>query len=124
MSKYYGPQAIPSDISSSILELERAQDVLIPMGTTSENVAKDFGITRAEQDDFAFRSHSLAAKAQKEGLFKDEIVPITLEDGSAVIDSDDGIRPTTREALAKLRPAFDPEGAQTLPCGFCFDANS
>ncbi|TPX48555.1 hypothetical protein SeMB42_g01507 [Synchytrium endobioticum] len=113
MSKYYGPQAMPSDISSSILELERAQDVLIPMGATSENVAKEFGITRQEQDDFAFRSHSLAAKAQKEGLFKEETVPITLEDGSTVVDSDDGIRQTTREALAKLKPAFDPAGSTT-----------
>lgn len=113
MSRYYGPQAVPTDISSSILEFERAQNVLIPMGTTSENVAKEFGITREEQDDFAFRSHSLAAKAQKEGLFKEEIVPITLEDGTTVVDSDDGIRPSTRETLAKLKPAFDPQGSTT-----------
>jgi acetyl-CoA acyltransferase 1 len=113
MSRYYGPNAVPTDMSASILELERAQNVLIPMGTTSENVAKEFGITREEQDDFAFRSHSLAAKAQKEGLFKEEIVPITLEDGTTVVDSDDGIRPTTREALLKLKPAFDPQGSTT-----------
>ncbi|TPX31583.1 hypothetical protein SmJEL517_g05111 [Synchytrium microbalum] len=112
MSKYYGPQAMPTDISPSILELEAAQDVLIPMGQTSENVAQEFGITRQEQDDLAFRSHSLALKAQKEGLFKSEIVPITLEDGT-VVDADDGIRPTTREALGKLRPAFSSEGTTT-----------
>ena len=57
---------------------------MIPMGTTSENVAKEFNISREEQDKFAFRSHTLAAKSQKEGLFAEEMVPIKLADVTIV----------------------------------------
>lgn len=112
MTLYYGPQAMPSNLNEQILEYGPAADVLIPMGTTSENVAAEFGITRQEQDSFALRSHSLALKAQKEGLFKEEIVPIKLADGT-VVEIDDGIRPTTAEGLAKLRTAFKKDGTTT-----------
>ena len=109
---YYGPQAMPSDLNEDILNYGPAADVLTPMGTTSENVAAEFGITRQEQDAFALRSHTLALKAQKEGLFKDEIVPIKLKDGT-VVELDDGIRSTTAENLAKLRPVFKKDGTTT-----------
>ncbi|KAJ3370289.1 3-ketoacyl-CoA thiolase, peroxisomal, partial [Kappamyces sp. JEL0680] len=112
MTLYYGPNAMPTDLNEDILEYGPAADVLIPMGTTSENVAEEFGITRQQQDAFALRSHNLAAKAQKEGLFKDEIVPIKLKDGT-VVDKDDGIRATSAEQLAKLRPAFKKDGTST-----------
>jgi acetyl-CoA acyltransferase 1 len=112
MTLYYGPQAMPSDLSDEVLEYGPAAEVLTPMGTTSENVAAEFGVTRADQDAFALRSHNLAAKAQKEGLFKEEIVPITLKDGT-VVELDDGIRPTTAEKLAALKPAFKKDGSST-----------
>jgi acetyl-CoA acyltransferase 1 len=112
MSMYYGPGAMPTDLSPEVMAYGPAADVMIPMGTTSENVAAEFGVTRAEQDAFAARSHSLAAAAQKDGLFNDEIVPIKLADGT-VVSVDDGIRPTTLEKLSKLRPAFKPDGTST-----------
>ncbi|KXS21815.1 3-ketoacyl-CoA thiolase peroxisomal A precursor [Gonapodya prolifera JEL478] len=92
------------------------QDCLLPMGITSENVAKIYKVDRAKQDAFAAASYDKANKAQKAGLFKEEIIPVevTKPDGSKVIvDRDDGIRPTTLEQLSKLRPAFTPEGAST-----------
>ncbi|KAJ3281150.1 3-ketoacyl-CoA thiolase, peroxisomal, partial [Blyttiomyces sp. JEL0837] len=112
MSMYYGPGAMPTDLSPEVMAYGPAADVMTPMGTTSENVAAEFGIGRAEQDAFALRSHNLAAKAQKEGLFNEEIVPIKLADGT-VVSSDDGIRATSAEILAKLRPAFKKDGAST-----------
>ncbi len=82
------------------------------MGITSENVAKEFGVSRTEQDQFAFQSHFNAARAQKNGAFKMEIAPVKLPDGS-VVDQDDGIRETTLEKLATLKPAFKPDGSTT-----------
>jgi acetyl-CoA acyltransferase 1 len=92
------------------------QDCLLPMGITSENVAKQYNVSRAKQDAFALSSYNKALEAQKNGYFKEEILPITItkEDGTKVVaDKDDGIRPTTAEGLAKLRPAFTPDGAST-----------
>ena len=90
------------------------------MGTTAEVVARQFGITRAEQDAFALRSHQRAAAAIAAGKFKDEIVPLsvrTMDDGrwrEFVFDTDEGPRAdTSLEALAKLKPAFDPRGTVT-----------
>lgn len=90
------------------------------MGITSENVAAQFGISRAEQDQFAFESQSKALKAQQAGHFKAEIVPLKVtikdKDGNAqqvIVDKDDGVRPTTLEGLAKLRPAFKKDGTTT-----------
>jgi acetyl-CoA C-acetyltransferase len=86
------------------------------MGITAENVAKQFGISRDQQDVFALASQQKAARAQAEGHFKDEIAPVEIETrkGTTVVDSDDYLRPdTSAEALAKLRPAFDKDGSVT-----------
>ncbi|KAJ5731956.1 hypothetical protein N7493_003437 [Penicillium malachiteum] len=86
-----------------------------PMGQTSENVAQQFGISRAEHDKFAAGSYQKAERAQKAGWFEDEIVPIktqikdpkTGEVRDVVVDRDDGIRyGTTPESLGKIRAAF------------------
>ncbi|HEX2909602.1 MAG TPA: thiolase family protein [Chloroflexia bacterium] len=88
-------------------------EVYIPMGLTAENVAKQFNVSRQEQDEFALRSHMLAVKAQQEGMFKDEIVPVTLPDGS-IADKDDGPRAdTSLEKLATLKAAFIDGGTVT-----------
>ena len=79
MSKYYGPIAQPPEISEKVLENEWAQDCLVPMGITSENVAAQYKITREVQDAFAAKSFQKAAAAQKAGKFKDEIIPISVK---------------------------------------------
>src|SRR5207237_4613983 len=86
------------------------------MGTTAENVAKKWQITRAQQDEFAVKSQNKAEAAQKSGRFKDEIVPVTVKSrkGDIVVDADEYPKHgTTLEAIAKLRPAFDKEGTVT-----------
>ncbi|WP_342234859.1 acetyl-CoA C-acetyltransferase [Inquilinus sp. OTU3971] len=86
------------------------------MGNTAENVARQWQITRDEQDRFALASQQKAAAAQREGRFKEEIVPVTVKGrkGDTVIDADEYLKPdTTIEVLAKLRPAFDKEGTVT-----------
>jgi acetyl-CoA acyltransferase len=82
------------------------------MGTTAENVAKKYGITREEQEIFAVLSQAKASAAQNSGRLKDEIVPVTTAEG--VVDKDGCIRPgTTKEKLAELKPAFDEKGSVT-----------
>lgn len=78
------------------------------MGETSENVAEKFGITREEQDQMAYESQLKALKAQKEGHFDNEIIPVTTNitnpDGkteTVTIFKDDGVRATTLESLKK-----------------------
>src|SRR5665647_713911 len=86
------------------------------MGTTAENVAKKYGISRQEQDEFACASQNKAEAAQKAGKFTDEIVPYTIKGkkGDAVVDADEYPRHgTTLESMASLRPAFDKEGSVT-----------
>src|SRR2546430_8285345 len=86
------------------------------MGTTAENVAKKWQITRAQQDEFAVKSQNKAEAAMKSGRFKDEIVPVTVKSrkGDVVVDSDEYPRAgVTVESIAKLRPAFDKEGTVT-----------
>ena len=86
------------------------------MGITAENIAQQFQITREQQDVFAANSQAKAAKAQGEGKFKAEIIPITIKSkkGDTVIDKDEFIRAdTTAKSLAKLRPAFKPDGTVT-----------
>ncbi|MDO9442927.1 MAG: acetyl-CoA C-acetyltransferase [Beijerinckiaceae bacterium] len=86
------------------------------MGTTAENVAAKWQISRDEQDRFALGSQNKAEAAQKAGRFKDEIVPFTVSTrkGDIIVDADEYIRPgTTLEALAKLKPAFSKEGTVT-----------
>src|SRR3974390_2333709 len=86
------------------------------MGNTAENVAKQWQITRAQQDAFAVASQNNAEAAQKAGKFKDEIVPVTIKTrkGDVVVDTDEYPKHgTTLEAISKLRPAFDKEGTVT-----------
>lgn len=94
------------------------------MGLTAEAVAREFKVSREDQDAFALRSQNNAAAAIKAGRFKDEIVPYTVNrvyvDGngkrmeeSYVVDTDEGPRPSTMEGLAKLKPVFDAKGTVT-----------
>jgi acetyl-CoA C-acetyltransferase len=86
------------------------------MGTTAENVAKEFSITREQQDQFAVASQNKAEAAKKAGKFKDEIAPVTVKGrkGDTVVDTDEYIRDgATIEAMMALRPAFDKAGTVT-----------
>src|ERR1700728_1097112 len=86
------------------------------MGNTAENVARQWQITRAQQDEFAVGSQSKAEAAQKAGRFKDEIAPVTVKTrkGDIVVDSDEYPKHgTTLEAVTKLRPAFAKDGTVT-----------
>ena len=98
--------------------------VYIGMGLTAENLARQYEVTREEQDAFALRSHRRAAAAQDAGKFDEEIVPLevelTLGEGSGAqtyrttFDKDEGIRrDSSAEALAKLRPVFHAQGTVT-----------
>ncbi len=86
------------------------------MGNTAENVAKQWQITREQQDAFAAASQNKAEAAQQAGKFKDEITPVTIKTrkGETVVDTDEYPKPgVTVESLAGLRPAFDREGTVT-----------
>jgi acetyl-CoA C-acetyltransferase len=86
------------------------------MGNTAENVAKQWQITRQQQDEFAVASQNKAEAAMKAGKFKDEIVPVTIKGrkGDTVVDTDEYPKAgVTLEGISKLRPAFDKEGTVT-----------
>jgi acetyl-CoA C-acetyltransferase len=86
------------------------------MGTTAENVAKQWQITREQQDQFAVASQNKAEAAQKAGKFKDEIAPVTIKTrkGDVVVEEDEYIKHgVTMDSVGKLRPAFDKEGTVT-----------
>ena len=86
------------------------------MGITAENVAKQWQLSRDEQDTFAVASQNKAEAAQKEGRFRDEIVPFIVKTrkGDVTVDADEYIRHgATLDSMAKLRPAFDKEGTVT-----------
>jgi acetyl-CoA C-acetyltransferase len=85
------------------------------MGITAENIAKQFNISREDQDALAMASQERAAAAIKSGKFKDEIIPVTVKGrkGDTVVEADEFPRETTLEALAGLRPAFDKAGTVT-----------
>jgi acetyl-CoA C-acetyltransferase len=86
------------------------------MGTTAENVARQWQITREEQDRFAVASQNKAEAAKKAGKFKGEITPVTIKTrkGDTVVDQDEYIKDgVTYDSIAKLRPAFDKEGTVT-----------
>ncbi|KAK4058853.1 hypothetical protein OIO90_000299 [Microbotryomycetes sp. JL221] len=128
MTRDYGTRAIPVNISPYIKKShsQDAQDCLMPMGITSENVAAEYGYSRQQQDEFACASHAKAKEAQEKGLLAEEIVPMKVRwvipaDGEKaevveerVIEKDEGIRPqTTMESLGKLKPAFKADGTST-----------
>jgi acetyl-CoA C-acetyltransferase len=86
------------------------------MGSTAENVAQKYQLTRGEQDEFAANSQRKAGEAQAAGRFKDEITPVTVKGrkGDTIVSDDEYPRPeTTVEVLAKLRPAFSKDGTVT-----------
>jgi acetyl-CoA C-acetyltransferase len=86
------------------------------MGNTAENVAKQYQITRQQQDEFAVASQNKAEAAQKAGKFKDEIVPVTIKSrkGDIIVSDDEYPRHgATVEAMGKLRPAFEKDGTVT-----------
>ena len=89
----------------------------LPMAVTAENLAQQWGIKREEQDAFSVRSQQAAEAARKAGKFKEEVLPVRLEDrkrGAVDFDEDTHRKPdTTVEALAKLRPVFRKEGTVT-----------
>ncbi|MES2330867.1 MAG: acetyl-CoA C-acyltransferase [Bacteroidota bacterium] len=100
-------------------------DYYLSMGLTAEAVAKEFNVSREDQDAFAFHSHQKAMKAIQEGYFKTGILPITVEEiylnekgkkatRSYIVDTDEGVRADTNtEALSKLKPAFATGGSVT-----------
>src|SRR6202451_3078566 len=86
------------------------------MGNTAENVARQWQITRAQQDEFAVKSQNKAEAAQKAGKFKDEIAPVTVKSrkGDIIVDADEYPKHgTTLDGVSKLKPAFDKEGTVT-----------
>ncbi|KAK4993703.1 hypothetical protein LTR50_000314 [Elasticomyces elasticus] len=126
MTRNYGSRAIPTQLWPALKESPHkdARDCIMSMGLTAENVAERYGVSRADQDAFAARSHQKAAAAQKEGLFDKEIVPVTTrwrpnpevpeQEEEITVTKDDGIRPTSSpESLAKMKPAFKPDGTAT-----------
>jgi len=100
-------------------------DYYLGMGLTAEAVAKEYGITREQQDEFSFHSHQKALNAIQNGYFKSGILPMTVEEvyldkdlkkqsRSFVVDTDEGVRAdTSMEALAKLKPVFANGGTVT-----------
>ena len=86
------------------------------MGITAENIAEEWGLTREQLDEFAAWSQQKASKAIEEGKFKDEIFPVEVKSKkkTVIVDTDEGPRPgTTKESIAKLRPAFKKDGVVT-----------
>lgn len=96
----------------------RLADMYYPyvMGETAENVAEKYGITRQEQDEFAFRSQSKYQKANEAGKFKDELLPVPVPQGKGepvLFDTDEQPRLSTVEKLGTLKPAFKKDGTVT-----------
>jgi len=111
-----GGDRLERPFADEILQANQdAADCMMPMGWTSENVGRDFEITREQQDKYAAESYRRAEEAQKAGLYDDEIAPITVkikddktgEVKSVTLTKDEGPRwGTTYEGLSKIRPAF------------------
>ena len=115
----FNPRLVPARAGEKLsspyppCELEYGFSSYIPMGMTAENLAREQHISREEQDAFALRSHQRALAAIDSGIFKREIVPVTLPDGR-VLDTDEGPRrDTSLERLASLEPAFIKGGSVT-----------
>ena len=110
-----GGDRLEKPFHEEILQNQDAKDCMQPMGQTSENVGRDFNISRESQDRYAAESYQRAERAQKAGWFDDEIVPIKTvvkdprngEEHHVTISKDEGPRwGTTFESLSKIRPAF------------------
>src|SRR5690625_5901053 len=109
--------------------VENAPEYYMSIAYTAKEVANRYGISREEQDAFAVESHKRAAKAIKEGKFKDEIVPYEvvqrvvgdknkIEEKKFIFDTDEGVRPdTTFYVLYKLSPAFS--GPSSVTSWYC-----
>lgn len=119
MSMQYGPSAV-SEFSELLESHPEAKNCKVPMGVLSEKMAKDRNITRSAQDAFAASSFQKAVRAQQQGLFDEEIAPITVkwEDPKSgevkeiTVTMDDGVREgITAESLGKIRPAFAKDGS-------------
>ncbi|RMZ81133.1 hypothetical protein DV738_g2388, partial [Chaetothyriales sp. CBS 135597] len=119
MSSQYGPGAV-TEFSDLLESHAEAANCKVPMGILSEDMARDYKISRADQDAFAAASYQKALKAQQAGLFDEEIAPITVkytdpktqEEKTVTVTKDDGVRPgITAESLGKLRPAFAADGS-------------
>jgi acetyl-CoA acyltransferase 1 len=111
-----------AQVNPRLQQFKQAQDCLLPMGITSENVAAKFNVTRKEQDQAALASHQKAAAAIKSGRFKDEIIPVetkvvdpkTGDETKIVVSVDDGVRADiSLEGLLKLKPVFKKDGTTT-----------
>lgn len=128
MTRNYGSRAIPTALWPELKESNKdARDCIMPMGLTSENVAQRYGVSRADQDALAVESHRRAAKAQADGKFDKEIVPVTTrfqekdkqgnnvgEEQTVTVSKDDGIRANASiEGMGKLKPAFKADGTST-----------
>lgn len=131
MTRNYASKAVPTQLWPELKEsgVKDARDCIMPMGITSENVAERYGVSRADQDAFGAASHNRASKAQRDGLFDNEIVPVSVTnppgegDGSPTpqpssetveVSKDDGIRHNASvESMAKLKPAFKDTGTTT-----------
>ena len=114
-----GGDRLEKPFHDALLQNQDAKDCMQPMGQTSENVGKDFDISREAQDRFAAESYQRAERAQKSGWFDDEIVPFTVtvkdpktgEEKQVTLTKDEGPRyGTTFESLSKIRPAFSAYG--------------
>ena len=119
MSLNYGPGAV-AEFSEAFENHQEAANCKVPMGVLSEDMAKDKGVSRADQDAFVASSFNKAEKAQAAGLFKEEIHPLKVkfedpksgETKELVVDQDDGIRKgVTAESLGKIRAAFAKDGS-------------
>ncbi|WP_286696060.1 thiolase family protein [Spongiibacter sp. UBA1325] len=116
------------DFRDYLMELLYDAAADIPMGCTAENLAKQYNLSREEVDEFAYLSFERALAAQKSGVLGDEIITLTnqtfecetlktkrlkLPRGVESFNTDEHVRPTSRETLAKLRPSFQKDGVQT-----------
>ena len=120
MSSQYGPGAV-TEFSELLNSHPEGKNCRVPMGKLSEQMAKDRGILRTDQDAFAASSYQKAAKAQKEGKFNEEIAPVkgvkwidpkTDEEKSIDVAKDDGIRDgVTKESLGKIKASFAEDGS-------------
>jgi acetyl-CoA acetyltransferase family protein len=112
----FNPRLVKAHDGTGVNEsgvMEYAYASYIPMGLTAENLAREYAISRADQDTFALRSHQKALAATDNGIFKREIVPVPLPDGR-VMEIDEGPRrDTSLERLASLEPAFIKGGSVT-----------